>query len=154
MRLLLDENVPNPLTSTIKTLLRTSHDVTRILDLDGWSGTKDLSLYDQAAAAGFEVLPTNDAKQMQRQHEVEAVARSRVHRVQYPHRHGGLVGIGVAMATVCAALPSVLDELSDASGQQLVTLTGIDPRPGSRYTVTDPRQDPPKFWPSSGSPRA
>lgn len=148
MKLLLDENVPQPLSSTIKTLLRSKHQVIHVIDIDGWSGTKDISLYSQAAEAGFQVILTNDAKQMQRRTEVEAIARSGVHRVQYPHRHGGLLGVGLAMATVCAALPSVLDELATAASQQLVTLKGIDPSREHRYVVRDPAADPPKFWPT------
>jgi PIN like domain len=147
VRLLLDENVPAPLTATIKTLLRLTHDVVHVIDLDGWSGTKDLSLYAQAAEAGFEVVLTNDAKQLQRKLEVEAIAESGLHRVQYGHRHGGLVGVGLAIATVCAALPSVLQDLSTATGQQLVTLKGIDPGRDHRYVIRDPALDPPKFWP-------
>jgi hypothetical protein len=54
---------------------------------------------------------TNDAKQMNRKLEVEAIAESGLHRIQYPHRQDGLAGLGLATATVCAALPSVLQEL-------------------------------------------
>jgi hypothetical protein len=124
VRLLLDENVPAPLTSTIKTLLRTTHDIVHVIDQEGWSGTKDLPLYANAAKAGFEVVLTNDAKQMQRELEVKAIAESGLHRVQYPHRHSGLVGVRLAIATVCAALPVVLEYLAAATGQQLASLTG------------------------------
>jgi hypothetical protein len=148
VRLLLDENVPAPLTSTIKTLLRTTHDIVHVIDQEGWSGTKDLPLYANAAKAGFEVVLTNDAKQMQRELEVKAIAESGLHRVQYPHRHSGLVGIGLAIATVCAALPVVLEDLAAATGQQLVTLKGIDPGRKQRYEMRDPALDPPKFWPA------
>ena len=51
MKLLLDENVPAPITSTVKTLLRRSHDVQHVIDLPGWSGTKDLHLYGKAFSA-------------------------------------------------------------------------------------------------------
>jgi PIN like domain len=147
VKLLLDENVPAPITSTVKTLLRRSHDVQHVIDMPGWSGTKDLQLYDKAKAAGFEVVVTNDAKQMNRKLEVEAIARSGLHRIQYPHKQDGLAGLGLAMATVCAALPSVLQELAAADGQRLVTLKGIDPGRDHRYGVRDPAIDPPKFWP-------
>lgn len=40
MKLLLDENVPAPITSAVKTLLRRSHDVRHVIDMPGWSGTK------------------------------------------------------------------------------------------------------------------
>jgi hypothetical protein len=54
---------------------------------------------------------------------------------------------GLAMATVCAALPSVLRELAAADGQRLVALKGIDPGRDHRYGVRDPAVDPPKLWP-------
>lgn len=149
MKLLLDENVPAPLTTTVKTLLRRSHDVRHVIDVPGWSGAKDLQLYEQAAGAGFQVVVTNDAKQMRRKTEVEAIARSGLHRVQYPHRQDGLTGLGLAMASVCAALPSVLNESESADGQRLVTLRAVDPGRDHRYTVRDPAVDPPKFWPQA-----
>jgi len=151
VKLLLDENVPAPITSTVRTLLRRSHDVQHVIDLPGWSGTKDLHLYGKAKDAGFEVVVTNDAKQMNRKLEVEAIAKSGLHRIQYPHRQNGLAGLGLAMATVCAALPSVLQELSSADGQRLVTLKGIDPGREHRYGVRDPAVDPPKFWPQQAA---
>ena len=147
MKLLLDENVPAPVTSTVKTLLRRSHDVQHVIDMPGWSGTKDLHLYGKAKDAGFEVVVTNDAKQMNRKLEVEAIAKSGLHPIQYPHNQDGLAGLGLAIATVCAALPSVLQELTAADGQRLVTLKGVDPGRDHRYGVRNPATDPPKFWP-------
>jgi hypothetical protein len=147
VKVLLDENIPVPVTSTVKTLLRRSHDVQHVIDMPGWSGTKDLHLYGKAKDAGFQIVVTNDAKQMNRKPEVEAIAKSGLHRIQYPHKHDGLAGLGLAMATVCAALPSVLQELATADGQRLVTLKGIDPGRDHRYGVRDPAIDPPKFWP-------
>jgi hypothetical protein len=147
VKVLLDENVPAPITSTVKTLLHRSHDVQHVIDLPGWSGTKDLRLYGKAKDAGFEAVVTNDAKQMNRRHEVRAIAESGLHRIQYPHKQEGLAGLGLAMATVCAALPSVLQELAGADGQRLVTLKGVDPGRDHRYGVRNPASDPPKFWP-------
>lgn len=149
MKVLLDENVPAPITSTVKTLLHRSHDVQHVIALPGWSGTKDLHLYGKAKDAGFEVVVTNDARQMHRKLEVESIAKSGLHRVQYPHRQNGLAGLGLAMAAVCAALPLVLQELADADGQRLVILKGIDPGRDHRYGVCDPATDPPKFWPQA-----
>ncbi len=151
MRVLLDENIPAPVTSTVKTLLRRSHDVQHVIDMPGWSGTKDLHLYGKAKDAGFQVVVTNDAKQMNRKHEVKAIAESGLHRIQYPHKQVGLGGLGLAMATVCAALPSVLQELAAADGQRLVTLKGVDPGRDHRYGVRDPAIDPPKFWPQQAA---
>jgi PIN like domain len=151
VKLLLDENVPAPITSTVKTLLRRSHDVQHVIDLPGWSGTKDLHLYGKAKDAGYEVVVTNDAKQMNRKLEVEAIAKSGLHRVQYPHKQDGLTGLGLAMAAVCTALPSVLQELAATDGQRLVTLKGLDPGRDHRYGVRNPAIDPPKFWPGQAA---
>ena len=151
MKLLLDENVPAPMTSTVKTLLRRSHDVQHVNDMAGWNGTKDLYLYGKAKDAGFQVVVTNDAKQMNRKLEVESIARSGLHRIQYPHRQNGLAGLGLAMAAICAALPSVLQELTAVDGQRLVTLRAIDPGRDHRYGVRDPATDPPKFWPQQAA---
>ena len=105
MKVLLDENVPVPLTYTVKSLLRQAHDVQHVLDIQGWGGTKDRQLYQRAAEAGFEAVVTNDAKQMNRKSEVEAIASSGLHRIQYPHRQMGIVGVGLAIAgRLCARL--------------------------------------------------
>jgi PIN like domain len=151
VKVLLDENIPAPVTSTVRMLLRRSHDVQHVIDMPGWSGTKDLHLYGKAKVAGFEVVVTNDAKQMNRKHEVKAIAESGLHRIQYPHKQVGLAGLGLAMATVCAALPSVLQELAAADGQRLVTLKGVDPGRDHRYGVRNPAIDPPKFWPKQAT---
>ena len=65
MRLLLDENVPRPLHQVLATFIF-DHEIVHLLDLEGWSGTRDESLYPQGAAAGFHVVLTNDGRQMQR----------------------------------------------------------------------------------------
>jgi hypothetical protein len=146
MRLLLDENVPRPLHQVLASFLL-NHEITHLLDLPGWSGTKDETLYPQAAAKGFQVVVTNDGRQMQRQREVAAIAASGLHRIEYPHKHPGLVGMGVAIATVAAGLPSALALLEEVDGQRLIALRSIDPGVGSRLRVVDPTASPPKFWP-------
>lgn len=154
MKLLLDENVPVPMTLTVKTLLSHSHEIQHVAEVPGWRGTKDLQLYVKAREAGFQLIVTNDARQMNRRSEVEAIASSGLHRVQYPHRQNGLAGLGLALAAVCAALPAVLQELATADGQRLVTLRAIDPGRDHRYAVRDPASDPPRFWPRREALRA
>lgn len=148
MRLLLDENVSRPLHHAI-TAFVLNHEIVHLLDLDRWSGTKDEKLYPRAAAEGFQVVLTNDARQMQRPREVAAIAASGLHRVEYPHKHPGLAGVGLAIATIAAGLPAALALLTEADGQRLVTLRGIDPTPASRLRVVDPAVSPPKYWPDS-----
>lgn len=148
VRLLLDENVSRPLHQAI-TAFVLHHEIVHLLDLDRWSGTKDEKLYPRAAAEGFHVVLTNDARQMQRPREVEAIATSGLHRIEYPHRHPGLIGIGLAIATVAAGLPVALALLAEADEQRLATLRGIDPTPASRLRIVDPTVSPPKYWPDS-----
>ncbi|MGI5286276.1 hypothetical protein ACQEVF_23460 [Nonomuraea polychroma] len=147
MRLLLDENVPKPLHRILTTFLL-NHEIVHLLELDGWSGTRDESLYPLAAADGFDVILTNDGRQMQRPREVAAIAASGIHRIEYPHKHPGLVGMGVAVATVSAGLPGALALLEESDGQRLITLRGVDPTTASRMRFVDPAKTPPKFWPS------
>ncbi|MFB9681077.1 PIN-like domain-containing protein [Streptosporangium vulgare] len=146
MRLLLDENVSRPLHQAIVAFVL-GHEIVHLLDLDRWSGTRDENLYPRAVAEGFHVILTNDARQMQRPREVEAIAASGLHRIEYPHKHPGMIGIGLAIATVAAGLPAALNLLTDADGQRLVTLRGIDPTPASRLRIVDPAATPPKYWP-------
>ncbi|MET8249579.1 hypothetical protein ABZV31_37585 [Streptomyces sp. NPDC005202] len=56
-------------------ILLTAHDVVHVHELDGWASTKDIELYAKAKAEGFQAIITNDAKQLNRPMEVEAIAR-------------------------------------------------------------------------------
>lgn len=148
MKLLLDENVPRPMAEIMCILLK-AHEVVHVHDLKGWTGTKDIELYAKAKADGFEVVITNDTKQLSRPLEVAAIAQSGLHRIEHGqnNKHGGLVGLGTAIATVCAALPHALSELEAADGQRLVSLMSIDPTRQKRLQITDPAVAPPKHWP-------
>lgn len=150
MRLLLDENVPLPMARIVELLVK-QHDIKHVAELDGWAGTQDVDLYAQAAAAHFEVILTNDTKQLSRALEVAAIAKSGLHRIEYRHnhKHGGLAGLGAAIATVCAGLPHAWAELDLADGQRLISLNGVDPSRQSRLRIVDPAIIPPKFWPGS-----
>lgn len=105
-------------------ILLAAHDVVHVHELDGWAGTKDIELYAKAKTESFQAIITNDVKQLNRPMEVEAIARSGLHRIQYRQnsKHGGLVGLGTAIATVCAALPHALAEL-EAAGRPATRLS-------------------------------
>ncbi|MEE1828186.1 DUF5615 family PIN-like protein [Streptomyces sp. BE20] len=152
MKILLDENVPVPLAHMARLLLK-QHELQHVAEIVGWAGTKDIELFARAASAGFQVVITNDTKQMARPLEVAAIAESGLHRIEYRHnhKHGGLVGLGAAVATVCAGLPHALTELERSPGQLLISLTSIDPSHQSRLRIVDPSTVPPKHWPASGS---
>lgn len=152
MKLLLDENLPRPMAEIVRILLK-AHEVVHVHELKGWTGTKNIELYAKAKADGFDVVITNDTKQLSRPLEVAAIAQSGLHRIEYRqnNKHGGLVGLGTAIATVCAALPHALSELEAADGQRLVALTSIDPTRQNRLQITDPAVAPPKHWPGRDS---
>lgn len=152
MKLPLDENVPRAMAEIVRILLK-AHEVVHVHELKGWTGMKDIELYAKAKADGFEVVITNDTKQLSRPLEVAAIAQSGLHRIEYRqnNKHGGLVGLGTAIATVCAALPHALSELEAAAGQRLVALTSIDPTRQNRLQITDPAVAPPKHRPGRDS---
>ncbi|WP_237534615.1 DUF5615 family PIN-like protein [Streptomyces sp. SID3343] len=89
MKLLLDENVPRPMSQIVRILLA-AHQIVHVQELDGWVGTKDIGPFAKAKAAGFHAIITNDAKQMSRSLEVVAIAESGLHRIQYRqnNKHG------------------------------------------------------------------
>lgn len=132
-------------------ILVKQHTINHVHDLPGWTGTKDIALYDRARSAGFDVMVTNDSKQMKRPMEVEAIARSGLHRIEYRqnNKHGGLVGLGTAIATVCAGLPHAIAALEESSGQRLISLNGIDPTRGGRIQILDPSCIRPPHWPDN-----
>jgi hypothetical protein len=103
-------------------------------------------LYRDAARAGYEAIVTNDAAQMANPIECREVKKAGMHRIAYKQRHLGLKGLAIAVGGLVAAMPDVIDELTRADGQRLVTVTGIDPT-RKRFTMTDPKRNPPPYWP-------
>jgi hypothetical protein len=136
------------MTEIVRILLK-QHETIHVNEIKGWVGTKDIELYSLAAEAGFQAVMTNDTKQLSRPLEVLAISRSVLHRIEYRqnNKHGGLVGLGTAIATVCAGLPHALAELAAAEGQRLISLNAVDPSQQNRVRIVDSRVDPPRFWP-------
>ncbi|MGW1744946.1 hypothetical protein ACWCRD_04865 [Streptomyces sp. NPDC002092] len=97
---------------------------------------------------GFNVVITNDTEQLSRPPEMAAISTSGLHRIEYRrnNKHGGLVGLGTAIATVCAALSHALSKLEAADGRRLVCLTSIDPTRQRRLQITQPAVTPLKHW--------
>lgn len=67
------------MTEIVRILLK-AHDVVHVHELKGWTGTKDIELYAKAKTEGFNVVITNDTKQLNRPLEVAAIAASGLHR--------------------------------------------------------------------------
>lgn len=144
MRILLDEDVPRQVVDVLKHVLR-GHVVDHV-HLIKWSGKPDNMIYRDASRAGYDAVVTNDAAQMADPDECREVKRAGLHRISYKQRHPGLQGLAIAVGSLVAAMPGVVDILSNADGQRLVHITGIDPT-RKRYEITDPRRDPPPYWP-------
>jgi hypothetical protein len=146
MRVLFDADVPIPVMQVLRHILRDDR-LTHVHELPGWSGKKDRPLLRDAAQRGYEVLVTNDKDQLKDPDETREIKRSGLHHVRYPQRHRGLPGLALAVASLVAAMPGVLEALAAADGQRLVRITAIDPTPGRRFRIVDPRHDPPTYWP-------
>lgn len=142
MQVLLDEDVPIQTLEILRHVLRT-HDVHHIHGL-GWSGKKDVFVYRDARAKGYDAIVTNDRHQMSDPDECREVKRSRLHRIAYDVRPG-MKGLAIAVASIVAAMPSIVEELEASDGQRLVSIMSLDHKK-RRYTSVDPLQDPPKYW--------
>jgi hypothetical protein len=142
MRILFDEGVPIPAMAILGRVLP-GHDTRHIYDVK-WGEKKDVFVYRDAKRAGYDVIVTNDHKQMSDPEECRAVRRSGLHRVSYEQKEG-IRGLALTCAAIIAALPDIVEELARADGQRLVTITGLHTS-AKRYEVTDPRRDPPRYW--------
>ncbi|MGH8574910.1 MAG: hypothetical protein ACREX8_20435, partial [Gammaproteobacteria bacterium] len=75
--------------------------------------------------------------------------------IRYRHdTRRGVDGLALAMAAVMAAIRPAVRDLGDAEGQRLVEIQSIQAT--KRYKITDPRVDPPPYWPrhAGGVPRS
>ena len=144
MKILLDEDVPQPLLDVVRHLLR-GHVVEHVYTR-GWQGKKDRPLFADAAAARFETIVTNNLKQFNDPGECSAIQKSGLHHVSYA-LDNGLDGLARASASILAAIRPVVAELEAASTQRIVRIHQIATKQ-KRYTLTDPATDPPSaYWP-------
>lgn len=142
MRLLLDEDVPEQVTDVLTHLLR-GHSVHHIQQI-GWKGKQDIPLFRDATGK-FDVILTNNHKQLDDPDETAQIKKSGLHHISYGQRVDGIRGLGLAIGAIVAALPAVMEELAEAQSQRLVKIHGLAPT--RRYDIVDPRRDPPRYWP-------
>ena len=142
MRVLLDEDVPEQVLGVLRHLLR-GHVVAHIHEL-GWSGKKDLALYRDVVGK-FEAIITNNHRQLDDPAEARQIKKSGLHHISYGQRVDGLRGLALAIGAIVAAMPPIIDELATADGQRLVSIHGLAPK--RRYDITDPKRNPPRYWP-------
>lgn len=142
MRILLDEDVPVQVLEILRRVVK-GHDVDHVEALH-WKGKKDEFLVADAAGKGYDLLLTNNRRQLSDPRECGAIKKSRMHHVLYDQAPG-LRGLGLAVAAIVAAMPMLVEELEREGGQRLARIHSL--RPTRRYDITDPRRNPPDYWP-------
>lgn len=143
MRLLLDEDVPEPLLDLLRHLLR-DHEVQSVGSM-GWKGKKDQLLFRDSRGR-FDAILTNNLAQFNDPDECRAIQRSGIHHISY-ELDDGLDGLALASASICAAIRPVMKELASPSGQRIVRIHGVA-KARRRFQMTNPATDPPSaYWP-------
>ncbi len=107
MRILLDEDVAQPLLEPLRRVLRT-HDVDHVNTV-AWKGKKDVQVLRDAPARGYDMLVTHNLGQLRIPDEVRAIKKSRMHHVTYVTGRG-LNGEALAMASLLASMRRVVAE--------------------------------------------
>jgi hypothetical protein len=143
MKVLLDEDVPVPLIKLMQHILR-EHVVHHISEI-GWKGKSDVHLYKDARARGYDVMVTNNIRQLNDPDECDAIKKSGKHVVLY-NMDIGLQGLALASGAICAAIRPVVEDLARRERQHLVRITGLAAGK-KRYAISDPAQHPPSpYW--------
>ena len=136
MKVLLDEDVPVPLVELVRHVLR-EHHVDHVYSV-GWVKT-DVNLCRDARARGYEVVVTNNLRQLNDPVECDAIKKSGRHVVFYT-LESGLQGLALASGAICAAIRPVITNLEGRSQQHLVWITGLAASK-RRYTIKNPATD-------------
>jgi len=142
MRVLVDEAMPLQVVEPLR--LNKGHAFDHVDELR-WKGKKDVSLFRDAAANGYEVVLTLDLAQLDSADESRALKRSGLHQVAIAQGRSaqGVRGMARVIASVIVSMPYVLDDLIAAPGQRIVELSllaGI-----RRHVVHDPAVEPHRF---------
>ncbi|MGP3920875.1 DUF5615 family PIN-like protein [Nonomuraea sp. 10N515B] len=144
MKILLDENVPEPLAEPLSWLLVRKHEMTHVNAQ--WKGIKDRQLYDKAKRKGYDVVISNDSQQLLDPDICRAIQRSGRHVVFIETSSGGLRSLAAAAGAIIHSIRWIINELEQADGQRIVVVPPLRAEP--RYTTFDPRrQAPSSIWP-------
>src|SRR6478672_9515518 len=122
MKVLLDEDVPEPLIPVLERILR-GHAVHHIGNI-GWKGKGDRDVYKDARGRGYDTVVTNNIRQLFDPSECDAIKRSRLHVVLYEIGNG-VQGLALACGAICAAIRPVIEDLETRDHQHLVWITGL-----------------------------
>jgi hypothetical protein len=124
--------------------LNRTHGFDHVEDV-GWKGKPDVQLFRDAAAKDFEVILTLDLAQLDSIEECRALRKSGVHHVGIAQGRSaqGIKGVARVISSVLVAMPFVLAELEQASGQRIVELSLLSAT--KRHATFDPRVDAARF---------
>lgn len=111
----------------------------------GGKGKKDINLIPDLATRGYQILVTADVNQLYRNDERKLIKKYGFHHVRFQQVGKGVSAMAGAIATIVAGLPAVLPELERADSQRLVLLKAVR-SDGKRFTIVDPRVEPPTYW--------
>ncbi len=144
MKILLDEQVPEPALDPLRFMLP-GHQVDHVQRIR-WKGKQDLQLIPDMATRGYLMLVTADTGQLEDHEECAAIKKAGIHHVRF-ERHGrGIASTASAIATVVAGVPIIVPLLEDQP-QRLVEL-GVVKCGQTRYKIVDPEREPPtQYWP-------
>ena len=143
MKVLLDEDVPVPLIRLLRHILK-GHTVDHVYEV-GWKGKSDVDIYKDARTRGYDVVITNNIRQLNDPDECDAIKKSRKHLLLY-NMDSGLQGLALASGAICAAIRPVVEDLATRGRQHLVRITGLASGK-KRYAISDPAQHPPSpYW--------
>ena len=142
MRVLVDEGMPVQVLPPLR--LNRGHEFDHVEELN-WKGKKDIPLFRDAAAKGYEAVLTLDLAQLDSVEESRALRRSGLHHVGIAQGRSaqGIRGIARIISSVIVAMPYVLADLDEADGQRVVELSLLSA--SKRHTLLDPRAEPERF---------
>lgn len=142
MRILLDENVPEPLIEPLSWLLK-EHQIAHVGKR--WKGIKDLQLYSKAKRNDYELIISADGNQLYDAEICKAIQRSGLHAV-FLDAAPGLDALAAATGALTHSIRGIVATTEKAEAQRVIVIPMLSGR-GS-YEVFDPqRQAPSPMWP-------
>lgn len=143
MKILLDENVPEPLSAPLTWLLR-EHQMSHVNKR--WKSIKDQQLYDKAKRYGYDIVISNDSQQLYDSDICKAIQRSSRHAVFVEASSGGLKHLAAAAGALMHCIRDIVAELEKVETQRIVIAPMLHGEP--RYKPFDPRKEAPSpMWP-------
>jgi PIN like domain len=113
MCILVDEDTAVQLIDPLRHVLP-RHEVTHVSGIS-WKGKKDRQVLPDARKAGYDALITRDRAQLSDPRECDAIRKSGLHHIRYTQRLSGVRGLALALGSRIAAMPMVMQELTDAT---------------------------------------